>query len=374
MHRTYKALQELQQKAAEKVEVQQAQQTANEAKQTANEAKATADAVQYDLSAHASSTTGVHGATPDATANAIVQRDSSGRAKVAAPEEPDDIARLDTVDDVVVSAFSAHIGAADPHTQYLLKTAYTAADVLAKIKTVDGAGSGLDADMVDGLDSSAFTRKRVFTDGTYDFSNRGVGSFVEEIKNNGGITIQNGPPGATGGALIQTEGSNYRWIQQIFLDQNGKIWFRRSYDNGSTRVWESWQQVWTSNSQPQLRINNGRLEFWDGSQWKQAGMGAASGTGTTDGSAVLTVGGLSFQPAYIIVSQEIYNGGGYNQYLRVYSVGGEWFNNYRMRNITNGGPDDVIETSGFTITANGFSCAMVEAYQSAKWYAFGSIA
>jgi hypothetical protein len=34
-------------------------------------------------------------------------------------------------------------------------SAYTAADVLAKIKTVDGAGSGLDADTVDGVDSGS---------------------------------------------------------------------------------------------------------------------------------------------------------------------------------------------------------------------------
>lgn len=35
-------------------------------------------------------------------------------------------------------------------------TTYTANDVLTKIKTVDGAGSGLDADLLDGLDSTAF--------------------------------------------------------------------------------------------------------------------------------------------------------------------------------------------------------------------------
>jgi hypothetical protein len=37
----------------------------------------------------------------------------------------------------------------------LNSSAYTAADVLAKLKTVDGAGSGLDADLIDGLDSGA---------------------------------------------------------------------------------------------------------------------------------------------------------------------------------------------------------------------------
>lgn len=34
--------------------------------------------------------------------------------------------------------------------KYLLKTSYTAADILAKLKTVDGSGSGLDADLLDG--------------------------------------------------------------------------------------------------------------------------------------------------------------------------------------------------------------------------------
>lgn len=79
---------------------EQAQQTANEARQTANEAKATADAAQSDLSAHASATTGVHGATSAATPNTIIQRDYAGRAKVAAPAAADDIARKDTVDAV----------------------------------------------------------------------------------------------------------------------------------------------------------------------------------------------------------------------------------------------------------------------------------
>lgn len=41
--------------------------------------------------------------------------------------------------------------------RYLLKSAYTAADVLAKIKTVDGDASGLDADLLDGYHASLTT-------------------------------------------------------------------------------------------------------------------------------------------------------------------------------------------------------------------------
>jgi len=41
-------------------------------------------------------------------------------------------------------------------TAYLLASGYTAADVLSKLLTVDGSGSGLDADLLDGLSSAAF--------------------------------------------------------------------------------------------------------------------------------------------------------------------------------------------------------------------------
>ena len=41
-------------------------------------------------------------------------------------------------------------------SRYLLKSAYTASDILAKLKTVDGSGSGIDADLLDGLHASNF--------------------------------------------------------------------------------------------------------------------------------------------------------------------------------------------------------------------------
>lgn len=54
------------------------------------------------------------------------------------------------------AAIATHVGEADPHTQYLLESGYTAADVLAKLLTVDGPASTLDADTLDGNDSAAF--------------------------------------------------------------------------------------------------------------------------------------------------------------------------------------------------------------------------
>lgn len=43
-------------------------------------------------------------------------------------------------------------------TRYLLKSSYTAADILAKLKTVDGSGSGLDADLLDGYHATSLSR------------------------------------------------------------------------------------------------------------------------------------------------------------------------------------------------------------------------
>jgi len=64
-------------------------------------AKVAADVAKTaDLASHLNATNGVHGATSAATANRIIQRDSAGRAKVAAPAAADDIARKDTVDAV----------------------------------------------------------------------------------------------------------------------------------------------------------------------------------------------------------------------------------------------------------------------------------
>jgi hypothetical protein len=49
-------------------------------------------------------------------------------------------------------------------SNYLPASSYTASDVLTKLKTVDGSGSGLDADTVDGYHANSF----VYSTGTYN--------------------------------------------------------------------------------------------------------------------------------------------------------------------------------------------------------------
>ena len=46
----------------------------------------------------------------------------------------------------------------------LNSSSYTASDVLTKIKTVDGSGSGLDADLLDGIHASGLVSNNYFQD------------------------------------------------------------------------------------------------------------------------------------------------------------------------------------------------------------------
>jgi hypothetical protein len=74
------------------------------------------------LEAHINATTGVHGATSAATPNRIVQRDSAGRFKAAAPAASDDVARKAEIDTLqssvnnVSSSLDAHASnTSNPH-------------------------------------------------------------------------------------------------------------------------------------------------------------------------------------------------------------------------------------------------------------------
>ena len=61
-----------------------------------------------------------------------------------------DVSTLATTSKEIVSAIN------EVNANKLNSSSYTAADVLTKIKTVDGSGSGLDADLLDGQQASAF--------------------------------------------------------------------------------------------------------------------------------------------------------------------------------------------------------------------------
>lgn len=91
-----------------------------------------------------------------------------------------DTGNFDALGDVTGNSFTKHGGTSSQFlkangsvdsTSYLPSSSYTAADVLAKLLTVDGPSSGLNADLLDGLNSSVFVRNDGSSgtrfDGTY---------------------------------------------------------------------------------------------------------------------------------------------------------------------------------------------------------------
>ena len=76
----------------------------------------------------------------------------------------------------------------------LASVSYTAADVLTKIKTVDGIGSGLDADTLDGLEATAFTPIAHATDQTLHLTSSqntlvdGITATAAELNYSVGVT------------------------------------------------------------------------------------------------------------------------------------------------------------------------------------------
>ena len=90
-------------------------------------------------------------------------------------------------------------------TDAVASSSYTAADVLAKIKTVDGAGSGLDADTLDGISSGSFLR----SDTNDVLTNNLV---IDQVGGNGGIVYE-----YSGGVYVpKPNGGNYATTTSSF--------------------------------------------------------------------------------------------------------------------------------------------------------------
>lgn len=127
---------------------------------------------------------------------------------------------------------AAEVGALTQTTadgRYLLKSSYTAADVLAKLKTVDGSGSGIDADTLDGLHSTSLMR----------YSHNLVGEVTS------GITISDLMKSYNGYArLISANGWAWASSKNIVLNSSYSIDVQRYslLDFRQGNLNSSWQQ------------------------------------------------------------------------------------------------------------------------------------
>ncbi|WP_167363960.1 phage tail fiber domain-containing protein [Rhizobium mongolense] len=149
---------------------QKASDAASSASASANSATASAGSASTATTQANTATTKASEAAASATAANTSKNTATTKASEAAASAADALASKNAAAASADAAAQSAQDAAlfDPSSYYtkteidtslgtkLNSSAYTAADVLAKIKTVDGAGSGLDADTVDGLAPSAF--------------------------------------------------------------------------------------------------------------------------------------------------------------------------------------------------------------------------
>lgn len=115
---------------------------------------------------------------------------------------------------------------------------YTAADVLAKLITVDGAGSGLDADLLDARHASAFA-----------WSESQTTADVNTIIQSGMYRMNlntNRPTGTNYGQLLVVHGAGDTIFQVATDYASGKMYWRSGNpsDVGGTGAWGAWRLIW----------------------------------------------------------------------------------------------------------------------------------
>ena len=102
----------------------------------------------------------------------------------------------------------------------------------------DGAGSGLDADLLDGIQSSDFFKKQADLGGGQDLNNYTTDGYYHQNSNANANSGSNYPVGAAGMLSVVSDGV---MVYQTYHQYNGNAYYHRSYYNGS---WYSWRKVW----------------------------------------------------------------------------------------------------------------------------------
>ena len=126
---------------------------------------------------------------------------------------------------------------------YLPKATYTASDILTKIKTVDGSGSGLDADLLDGKHLTEILRYEYNPTSKTSLDDRsmisGIDMFDWGYAYAPNVAGQPSGDGAASAASVVTFGTRYPI--QIYSDFNNTdlLYYRSFYFNTG---WKAWRQ------------------------------------------------------------------------------------------------------------------------------------
>lgn len=137
--------------------------------------------------------------------------------------------------------------------------------LLSLIKTADGAGSGLDADLLDGLNSTDIALAGTDSNTTVDNI---IKPGLWRLGANAGL-----PPGTNYGQLIVSRGGgNGDTILQIVCGYTSNVFYWRTGNPavvGGKGAWGAWREVWHSGNAAQSKGANGYCTLPNGiiMQW-----------------------------------------------------------------------------------------------------------
>lgn len=127
----------------------------------------------------------------------------------------------------------------------LAAASYSASDVLAKLKTVDGDGSGLDADNLDGYGGERYSRSAIATFGSGDWNSMNShGTY--KISHADFLSDTNPPPAVYPYGVLVVDvaeiGGEARVLQVYYPHgTTDKYIYQRMRNNG---VWDAWRSIW----------------------------------------------------------------------------------------------------------------------------------
>ena len=178
--------------------------------------------------------------------------DNAGGERIAKAHLP-----LDTVYDAdltsalgryaLKSDLDSYYTKTDADGRYVLLSSYTAADVLAKLKTVDGSGSGIDADLLDGVQLADIFRVNILPYEDLDADNLTdnytLYTTYRDIEGKD-IEYVNFPKSKPAGSFFLLTLKEGAYRKQIYGDYNNNhLYVRSSYYSGSSTVFNDWSKV-----------------------------------------------------------------------------------------------------------------------------------
>ena len=341
------------------------------------------DAFRQNIEAHESL---LGDATATATPNTLVWRDASGRFKAAAPSESDDVARKAETDAVQIN-LNNH--AAD----YVKHPGYAAATGSANNYAV--TLSPAPTAYVDGM--AVAVKINVNNTGASTINVNGLGAKDIKKPNGNDVAAGNLKAGSiytlrynatTGNFILQGEGGSGGNAQpsdvlsgKTFTNDQGEQVGTMPNRTGHVTGQSISRNGTTLRIQPQAGYypgDSGNSVQYSDPNWVAAnirngvsifglpgtlveGKPFATGSGTSDGSATISVSGLSFQPQWIIV--ELRAASGYVQRAVYIESNYPTFHPPNNRSYNDLGGNTAL-TQNFAITASGFSLRMDATFTS----------